>query len=299
MTASQKVISIKPHPDAVLESITPAKAQTFLKSMIGNRPISEQKKWEYAYAIDEGRWLLNGSTIVMNNKNQMIDGQHRCLAGILAEKPFLSYVVRGIDDPEAFATIDTGKGRSHADIFGIAGWQNNKTASGAALLIMLLQQKRLSIGGITGRMMRKDSPLATKMRLRPNTNLVSREELIDFASGIAENLNSAVRFANASKASRVIPGATIAALYYLMRDIASNAADDFFRDLGEGVGLQKSDPVLVLRERLLQSKGSKDRRRLTRWAQIAFAIKAWNARRADESMYSLRMNYGEKFPVVK
>lgn len=294
---AQKVVALKPQ-GAVLEHVTPAKAEEYLKSMIGNRPVSETKKWEYAYAIDEGRWLVNGSTLVFNDKGQMIDGQHRCLACVLADKTFITYVVRGIGNPDAFATIDTGKTRTHADVFGISGWQNNKTASGAALLIYTYQKKQMTIGGIINRMVRKNSALALKMKARPNAAPVSREELVTFAKGIADELNTAVRFANSSKATRVMPAASVAAMYFLFRDKARYEADRFFNDLGEGAGLQKSDPVYVLREKLLVSKGAA-KAKLNRWTIIAFTIKAWNARRANDSINVLRMQEGEKFPIIK
>ena len=296
MIATVSKLEMKPsHAD--FENITPAKAEQFLKTMVGNRPVSETKKWEYAYAIDEGRWSLNGESLKFDSQGRMFDGQHRCLACILADKPFITYVTRGISDENAFSTVDTGKTRTHADIFGIAGWQNNKTASGAAMLVYAYQNKRLSIGGVTGRLLRKDSPLAAKMVRRPNAGVVSREELIEFATDIGEELQAAVRFANSSKAARVMPATTVAGLYYLFRERARYEADRFFTDLGEGVGLQKIDPVYVLREKLLVSKTSKAK--LTRWAQIAFTIKAWNARRNNDSMHTLRMVEGEKFPVIK
>lgn len=287
----------RPRPD--VESITPAKAEAYLKTMIANRHVSQAKVLEYAISMDEGKWSLNGETIKFNSDGQLFDGQQRLNACILAGKPFLTYVVRGINDPDAFATVDTGKARTHADVFAISGWQNNKIASAVAMVILLLEQKRVNWSGPETRVKRSTAPTITaKLRQMPNRAIaVSRNELVHFAEKNSEALQQAVRFAACSKAARLVPGASIAALYYVFRKIAPFDADTFFQALAEGAGLQKSDPVLVLREKLSRSKMSKEK--LTRWAIIGFTIKTWNKRRANEPMQSLRVIEGERFPVAK
>lgn len=265
--------------------------------MVGNRPVSEQKQWEYAIALDQGRWALNGESIKFDDQGRLFDGQHRCLAVILAEKTMVTYVVRGIDDPNAFATVDTGKGRTTSDVFAIAGWQNNKTASGAAMLIMAYRDHRIALGGLTGRRMMVDTALADKMKRRPITSAYTREEIVNFGETVKEELNAAVRFASGSKATRLTSASNIAALYFLFRDKSRSDADKFFTDLGEGVGLMKSDPVYMLREKLIASKG--DKAKLTKWAILALTIKAWNQRRGAEVTKTLRIVEGEKFPVIR
>jgi hypothetical protein len=283
---------------AKLESITPAMAEEWLKTMVKNRAVSEAKVWEYAFAMDEGRWSPNGETIKFDADGHLFDGQHRLLAGIRAEKPFLSLVVRGISDAHAFATVDTGKGRTHADIFGIEGWHANKTASGAAMLIKLYQDGRLGWGGVTNRRLKRKTALAQKAKgAMPTMNVISREELVDFASEIREELDVAVRFGNTSKASRVMPTATVAALYYIFRDKSRADADQFFLDLGEGLGLERHDAVYALREKLMQSKASKSK--LTRWAIFGLTIKAWNKRRAKEYTKVLGIQANEEFPRAR
>jgi hypothetical protein len=288
---------VGPLPVAEIVSVTPRLANEWLKSMVANRPLSDKKVMEYAIAIDQGQWVLNGETIKFDKDGHLFDGQHRLRAGILADKAFLSHVVRGIEDPNAFATVDTGKARTAKDVFGIAGWQNNAIASGAALVLYAVEHKRLGWGGIVGSYSKGGATgISARLRRGAKLDVVSRDELYKFAVGIEQELAQAVRYANGSHAGRVMPRTSIAALYYMFRQKSATDADRFFTDLGEGVGLQKQDPVYVLRERLLRAK--KDAR-LTRWAILGFAIKAWNARRAGKVLALLRVTDGEQFPKVK
>jgi hypothetical protein len=193
--------------------------------------------------------------------------------------------------------VDTGKVRTHSDIFGIAGWQNNQTASSAAMLILLYERKRINWGGVVSRVARK-SVIAQKVKSMPSgSSYATRAELVAFAEEHRDSLEQSVRAANGSKASRLMPSATAAALHYICKDKSLTSADEFLRDLGEGDGLSKGDAVYVLREKLVASKTSKAK--LTRWAIFGLAIKAWNKRRAGEYVQTLRIDEAEKFPVVK
>lgn len=44
----------------ILETIIPATAKKWLETMVNNRALSQSKHIEYAIAMDEGRWVVNG-----------------------------------------------------------------------------------------------------------------------------------------------------------------------------------------------------------------------------------------------
>lgn len=296
--AHLKKPAMQPHPAAVIERVTPQKAEEYLRSMVTNRRPSEKKIIEYGLAMEAGKWRVNGSTLVFDKVGHMIDGQQRCRGCILAGVSFDTYVVRGIDDPEAFATIDTGKGRTHADVFAVDGWQNNQNASAAAMAIYLIEHGLVGWAGPTNRRLKRDSDLLKNFEgAMPMFDVVSRETLREFAQGIKSELETSVRFANASKARRIIPGASVAALHYLFRKKSVTHVEQFFSDLGEGIGLKASDPVYVLREKLM--KASRAESRFTRWTILGYCIKAWNRRREGETLTVLRVVEGEPFPKVK
>lgn len=288
----------QPHPAAVVELVTPKQAEDYLRTMVSNRKESQKKIIEYAIAIDAGEWSLNGETMKFDAQGRLFDGQNRCRAVILAGKPIRTYVVRGVDDPSAFATVDTGKSRTHADIFAIGGWQNNQTAASAAMAIYLIQNKLVDWTGVRDKRLKRDSEIAKKFQgALPSFNVVSQDQLREFAEKIRDELETSVRFANSSPARRVVTGANVAALHYLFRQKSVTMVEQFFKDLGEGLGLRAGDPVYLLREKLLQEK--KANARHTRWYILGICIKAWNYRRAEEDLRVLRVIEGEEYPKIK
>ena len=279
-------------------NITPRIAEEWLKTMVANRPISQKNVIEFAEAMYDGRWSLNGETIKFDDQARLFDGQNRLQACLLAGVPFRSYVITGIEDENAFATVDTGKARTNADVFAIAGWQNNKIAAGAAFLLYLYENKRMGWTGPIGKHSKGSEAIAARVQRGVALTTVSREELHSFAKGVEERLQQAVRFANSAKASRILPSASVAALYFLFSKISIKDAESFFNDLGEGVGILKGDPVYVLREKLIGAKMAKAVK-LNRFAIIGLSLKAWNKRRDGSRIQVLGIQNGEAFPAAK
>jgi hypothetical protein len=283
---------------AVVESVTPQKAEEYLRTMVSNRKESQKKIIEYAIAMEAGQWSLNGETLKFDSDGRLFDGQNRCRACILAGVPFLTYVVRGISDKDAFATVDTGKSRTHADIFAIGGWQNNQTASSAAMAIYCIANNLVDWNGVRNKRLKRDSTILKKFQgAMPSFDVVSQDKLREFAETIRDELETSVRFANSSKARKVITGANIAALHYLFRQRSVTQVEQFFADLGEGLGLKAGDPVHLLREKLLQAKRAEQR--MERWYILGLCIKAWNKRREGEDLRVLRVIEDEDYPKVK
>lgn len=290
---------LRVHPIAAqMENITPEKAEQWLRTMTGNRKPSDKKIIEYGIMMEKGEWIENGSTIVFDEQGHLIDGQQRLRGCILAGVAFRSLVVRGVDGNAAFPTIDTGKGRTHADVFAIGGWQNNQTAASAAMGIYLIKNGLVDWNGVRNKRMKRTSEILKRYpSALPSFDVVSRDQLRDFAEQIRSELELCVRFANASKAKRVIGGANVATLHFLFRQHSVTMVEQFFADLGEGLGLKAGDPVHVLREKLAQA--SKGAARLTRWYILGLCIKAWNARREDRDVRILRQEHGEEYPKIK
>ena len=282
-----------------VEVITPRDAEKMLATMIKNRPVSDAKTIEYAIAMEEGKWSVNGETIKLDRNGHLFDGQHRLRACVLAEKPFKTFVARGIEDPNAFATVDVGKNRSHGDILGIAGFSNPAHCATAATIIYLFQNGQLDWKGPQGhgaRVVRTATSKATaNMRTMPTrTVLIQKDVLLEFSKSIAEGLSSAVRIGNSFKARKLVSPPLMAGVYYLLREKSFDDAEKFFYDLGEGIGLTKTDPVYHLRERLIDNKSEGGP--LNRWTIIGLMLKAWNKRRAGEELRYLKVGDGEGYP---
>jgi hypothetical protein len=283
---------------AAIELITPKVAKEMLATMRSNRPISDAKVLEYALKIEAGEWVLNGETIKFDADGKLFDGQHRLHAGVLADKPFRSLVVRGIADPNAFATVDVGKNRSHSDVFGIAGFSNPSLIASITMILYLHEKKKLSWNGPAG-LGRYDRPANSKItakikRMPQRAGEVPKEELLAFAEPLEEGLASAARYAERWKAARLMTRPLVGAGYYLFRDKSFNDAEQFFADLQDGTGLQRQDAVYHLRERLIANSSADAK--LSRWYVLGLMFKCWNKRRASEPVRYLKVQDGEEFP---
>lgn len=113
-------------------TVTPKMAAEYLETRPErNRTLSEARVEQYARAMAEGRWVLNGETLKFDRQGKLIDGQHRCAACVKSGSLFRTMAVLGLEGA-VFDTVDTGRARSVADVLTIRGHQNTKVL-GAAL----------------------------------------------------------------------------------------------------------------------------------------------------------------------
>lgn len=124
-----------------IETITPALAADWLKSNAEyNR--KERPKWvqELAASIKDGRWVINGESIIFDEDGFLIDGQHRLSAVVESGIPIRSVVVRDVSR-DSFKTIDSGHRRTGADRLSFIGVSNATTHSGGIRGYILSKKK--------------------------------------------------------------------------------------------------------------------------------------------------------------
>lgn len=286
-----------------VETITPVMAKKWLETMVSNRPLSDSKSLEYAIEMEEGKWVLNGETIKFNGNGALFDGQHRLQACILAEKPFKSYVVRGIEDKMAFATVDVGKLRSGGDIFGLSGYKDPNNAAACTMWIYMYRNGGLRFGQggpsrrYTQTEMDKSLLLQKIGKMKVRSTIITKEALLQFSLQYKKRISEALLFVERCKPGKIVSKATLAAAYILFSEKNMDQAEKFCQDLCSGVNLSQQDPALVLRERLMANKASKSK--LGRGDIFFFILKAWNKRRAGEKVKNLKIAQGEEFPTVQ
>lgn len=286
--------------EVAIETITPRMADDYLGTMRKNRPVSDRVVLEYGMAIDGGKWVVNGEAIKFDVDGHLIDGQHRLRACSLAGKPFRTYVIRGIEDERAFSTMDTGKTRTHGDIFALAGIVDSNMASGAALMMYYYKHGMLTIKGPRLRQSGRSraGAIASQLKSVPQPRaLVSKEDLVSFAMPYREAIIEALSVARKTGASRFLPLSLGAACYALFSEVSRDEADSFMRDLGDGAGLKSTDAVYHLRERLISNSAANAK--LSRWAVMFLALKAWRKRRDGETVRTLKLMDNEELPKVK
>ena len=96
---------------AKVETITPEIAKTMLGENVNNRRISRDNVNLFAREIRNGEWRFNGEAIKFGKDGRLLDGQHRLLAVIAADKPLTTLVIRGLED-ETQQTMHLGR-RAH------------------------------------------------------------------------------------------------------------------------------------------------------------------------------------------
>ena len=96
---------------AKVETITPEIAKTMLGENVNNRRISRDNVNLFAREIRNGEWRFNGEAIKFGKDGRLLDGQHRLLAVIAADKPLTTLVIRGLED-ETQQTMDSAEKRT-------------------------------------------------------------------------------------------------------------------------------------------------------------------------------------------
>jgi hypothetical protein len=112
-------------------TVTPELAKTWLKGMIQNqRPPSDSSVLKYSRAMTQGKWKI-ASPLSFDVEGQLIDGQHRLLAVVKANRSIDFIVQRGLPT-DAIEAIDIGVLRTSAHLAKLQG--SNVTGSHIALL---------------------------------------------------------------------------------------------------------------------------------------------------------------------
>lgn len=78
-----------------LEHIDKTRALEILANKVKDRDLETNKLKEYENKMNTGKWTI--SAIELNNKNQLINGQHRLVALINTDKVLPFIVIRGIE----------------------------------------------------------------------------------------------------------------------------------------------------------------------------------------------------------
>jgi len=114
-------------------------AQEALRNRMPNRKIREALVNKYARAMKEGRWRQNVAPLVFNDKNELMDGEHRLSAQVQSKTTQYWYVMRNA--PEEYrGTIDVGAPRSIADELKLLGYQNSTYLGSVARWCYLLER---------------------------------------------------------------------------------------------------------------------------------------------------------------
>ncbi len=260
--------------------LSPAMATKLLEANKLNRPLSQAHVDRIAKQITGGKWRFNGDTIKIAVNDDVLDGQHRLWACILADMPIDTVIVDNIER-EAFSTIDTiRKPRSGADILSLCGLDRHRK-NVAAALAWLLRWQRSAFPAVR----------APKNRIE-NSDI---EDAFDAHPSMVEAVERTRRLRG------VMPVSIASFLYYVFSNKDQELADKFVDALENPAGMAVSHPFFQYRTWLLLSKNQP--RRIDPVMVVAHAVKAWNAARKGQRPKKIYWRAqgpnAEPFPVIE
>lgn len=248
-----------------IERITPAQAERYLERNEHNRSLRVRHVEKLASDIQEGRWHLNGSSIVFNGDGTLLDGQHRLAAIVQAGVPVDMLIVRGVSKA-AMATIDANISRKASDVASLRGYTHVNHLTGTVRLIMSVKTRNSRIG-----------------------EMISTGAIMDFLRKHPHLQDSVIATYGLGKAVPITP---VAAWHYMAFYIGGfcddvNAAMSVF---ATGIPHYPNDAIHVFRERYLKDRSGMQGGVNKRMAGFWTLALAWNdfCRRQPRSLCRLQ-----------
>jgi hypothetical protein len=270
--------------------MTPEVASDLLGHNPKNRKISDRNVDRITRQIQNGEWCFNGEAVRITGDGTLIDGQHRALACIAADREIRVLVVHGVPS-EVQDTIDTGKSRTLPDLLAIRGYSN------VALLSVILRSVYT----------RDNSPNLEDAFImaggNPERMRWTNAELLAFLSLEEDRILDLIKVST-QRADKIphMPKSTAAVLIEVFEEASDEDADEFWYRLTTGVADSPNDPCLILRKTLQREADRHDRSGRSNVWIAAITIKAWNAYLQGRTLSHLRMIRGgvkpEQFPLV-
>jgi hypothetical protein len=267
------------------ETITPAKAAEYLAASGPNRSHISAVLDRYVRDLREGRWELTGQPIIFSTQGKLLDGQHRLLAVIEADRPLTTLVVRNVT-PGAFAKMDIGRSRTAGDVLSASNFSHAKLIAAAARALIGIE------------MIEHDGASVSKVRWNRN---VTHTQIRDYARKHKDSLYQAVDdvYSHGPEARAALrPASVFVALRCRFGQANETKAKEFFRALVTGAAMNEDDPRLRLRNTLVRVNADKHLKRGNAW-KAAITIKAWNAWLRGQTVRALRWQESEGMPKIR
>lgn len=254
-------------------------AKEYLTHNVVNRKPCKGQIEYYARMMGNGTWLLNGESIVFDNKGNLSDGQHRLMACIMANVPFQSVVVRNVDC-EAFTTFDQGKARSAGDCFSIKGIPNSTNVSAAIRKFIIMN--RYNVHSLDSTRQSNNGEGISKVSSQEH--LSEYEQRAEFWQD--EIMFSRRCYDRLNKVFSVSDVAGISAFLILTKGYNAEVVHDFFSQLFFEECTENN--TLALFRRMLVNDLIGGKIKMTSLYKTQLLIKCWNAYKTNKEYKTLR-----------
>lgn len=270
----------------VMEKIGPERAEQILETNTKNRKLSSSRVTHFANQMKDGAWNFDGTPVRIDDKGDLVDGQHRLWAIVESGTTQDFLVVRGVDEA-SMATMDTGKSRSFADILSLHDRNATQIVALSAAIAILYRWEQGKRGSA----------------LAPASNPSSQvpyPKLIAFYDANREKIQRVTNQGRRISSKKGLGGPTGALAVWVLSEINLEDALYFFDRIRDGIGLGPNHPILTLRNWLSKQKSTPGPSAPVE-VQVAYLFKAWNAFRRGDEMKNLSWRRGghspEAFPV--
>lgn len=264
----------KEKPVVQMVRLTPEMAEMLLGRNNANRRLSAATVENYAHEMRGGRWVFNGEPLIISDTGELNDGQHRCQAVIDSGVAVEVLLVVGIPR-ETRTTLDQGKTRTVGDYLSMEGHAYANVLGSAAGYVWMYRNRGSLITGGNRRQAR-----ATKGEVMQT---------------VADNpgIERSVAIINQKAADAVGGKSILAFAHFIFATFKREDADYFIGALMNGAGLKNGNPILYVRNRLINERG-----RLKANDKAELLIKGWNAWRRGDTVTRLLLS-GGTLPLVE
>jgi hypothetical protein len=265
------------------QTITPQIAENILRRNppgINRKPALSTIHY-YARQMKAGEWKRTGQPIILSDKGDLLDGQHRAWAGYLSNRAFDNYVVTEVPHFEnIFAYIDNGKPRSAKDALFTAGINGlSAVISQAVALGRLYDANALAV--MKNKHVDRPTPVEVLAYAASNPLLAKAAH---------------VQIGEYKAATKLIgyPDIAVFAAWKILEGFSEDSLDHFMSDLGSSEPLADGDPILLLRKKLVENSASTDP--MPKRHALGYVTKVFNAWRLKQPMRRLFLKTDEVWP---
>lgn len=256
--------------DFAVETVTPAMAKEWMERNPKNRNASKRVVSRYARDMANGAWVFTADPIRFNGNGDLIDGQHRLLACMKAEKPFDALIVR-LMALSVQEKLDQGKNRSAADHLSLRDFKQAVRLAASARMLLRLKAGN-SEGEARGKGRAGGTPTNSEVLALVDKHpqlALSVEAIGNTVIGVHPSMMGAIHYIGT----------------HLLDD--PDSADSFMAVMANGEPAYDGDPAHLWRERLIAQQTKKLRLRIDR--QLTGTIHAWNLFRRREPLKMFRI----------
>ena len=258
--------------EATFEMITPETAKELLSKNTMNRGKQKAVIESYARLMRNGLWKEGtGEPIKIATDGTLLDGQQRLTALIKAGVTLEFCVIKGMDK-DVFPVLDTGKIRSPGDTLHISGVQSaQEVAAGIRKFYLLIAGMYSKTGGYS--------------------RSITSQEILSLYASNNKFWDAAVTMGKDwyRKCQRILTIGELIGYYAYLHRFDDIKSFEFMDSLSSGANLNSTNPIKLLRDKLVFHKMNKNFS-ILQSVKTALIIKAWNFYCQGKEIKSLRFN---------